>query len=160
MEGEGGGYLEHDATDVVDALGDGVAGARDGDGALGRVGQHLRGDDDRSAGDLADLLDLGAALADQRAALRRRHDQPQRDRRPRNARPRQRTAHFLSAKQNKTTSINNDVHCIQVQTDQYQVSKNKKIKGLQMAGFDSSRPTQWNARKPSREPLGPPLKSP
>lgn len=37
------------------------------------------------AGDVADLLDLGAALADERAALAGRHDQPQRDGRARPA---------------------------------------------------------------------------
>jgi len=80
---------------VVDALGDGFAGAGDGDGPLGRVGQHFRGDDDRGAGDFADLFDFRAAFADERTALRRWHDQTQRDRRSRNARARQWTTNFL-----------------------------------------------------------------
>ena len=88
-------YLEHNAADVVDALGDGFAGAGDGDGPLGRVGQHFRGDDDRGAGDFADLFDFRAAFADERTALRRWHDQTQRDRRSRNARARQWSTNFL-----------------------------------------------------------------
>ena len=62
-------YLEHDAADVVDALGNGFAGAGYGDGPFGRVGQHLGGDDDRSARDLANLFDFRSALADERTAL-------------------------------------------------------------------------------------------
>lgn len=72
-------YLKHHHANVVNALGDGVARAGDGDGALRRVGQHVRGHLDGRARHLADLLDLGAALADERAALRGRHDEAQRD---------------------------------------------------------------------------------
>lgn len=70
-------YLEHDATDVVYALGDGFAGAGNGDCTLGRVGQHLGGDLDGGAGDLANLLDLGTTLADEGATLGGGHDEPQ-----------------------------------------------------------------------------------
>ena len=74
-----GRRLEHHTADVVDALSQRVTAARDGDGALGGVGQHLTGHLDAGAGHLSDLLDLGAALADQRAALRGWHDQTHRD---------------------------------------------------------------------------------
>ena len=67
---------------MVDTLGDGLAVPRDGDGALGGVGQHLAGHLDGGARHLADLLDLGAALADEAAALRGGHDQPEGDRGP------------------------------------------------------------------------------
>lgn len=77
-----GGGLQHDAANIVDALGDGVGGAGDGDGPLGGVWQHLGGHLDRGARHLADFLDLAARLADERAALGRRHDQAQSDGRP------------------------------------------------------------------------------
>ena len=38
-----GTYLEHDAADVVNALGDGVSGAGHRHSPLCRVGQHLTG---------------------------------------------------------------------------------------------------------------------
>jgi len=72
-------HLRHDGADVEDALYDGVAAPGDGDGPLGGVGEHLAGHLDRRPGDLADLLDLGAALADEGAALRGRDDQPEGD---------------------------------------------------------------------------------
>ena len=68
---------------MVDALRDGLAAAADGDRPLRGVGKHLAGHLDGGPGDLADLLDLGAALADERAALRGRDDHPERDGRPR-----------------------------------------------------------------------------
>ena len=71
--------LKHHHADVVNALGDRVSRASDGDGALRRVGQHVGGDLDGGARHLADLLDLGAALADKRAALRGGHDEAQGD---------------------------------------------------------------------------------
>lgn len=64
---------------MVDALGDGVPGAGDGHGPLRGVGQHVGGHLDGGARHLADLLDLGAALADEGAALGGGHDEPQGD---------------------------------------------------------------------------------
>lgn len=78
-------YLEHNIANVVDALCDRLPGARDRDGPLRGIRQHVRGNLDRNAGDLADLLNLRAPLADEGAALTRGHDQPQRDRRPRDS---------------------------------------------------------------------------
>ena len=69
---------------MIDALRDGLAAAADGDRPLCRVGQHLAGHLDGGPGDLANLLDLGAALADERAALRGGDDHPECDRRSRN----------------------------------------------------------------------------
>jgi len=60
-------------------LNDGVAAPGDGDGPLGGVGEHLAGHLDGRPGDLPDLLDLGAALADEGAALGGRDDQPEGD---------------------------------------------------------------------------------
>lgn len=73
-------HLEHDATDVVYALRDGFGRAGDGDAPLCRVGKHFRGNLDGRAGHFSDFFDFGAAFADQRAALRGRHNQTQRDR--------------------------------------------------------------------------------
>lgn len=67
---------------MIYALRDSLAGTGYGDSAFRRIRQHVGGDLDRGAGHLADLLDLRATLADQRAALRRRHDQPESDGRP------------------------------------------------------------------------------
>ena len=67
---------------MIDALRDGLAAAADGDRPLRRVGKHLAGHLDGGPRHLADLLDLGAALADERAALRGRDDHPEGDRRP------------------------------------------------------------------------------
>lgn len=78
-------YLEHDDADMVNALRDGLSGAADGDGAFRRIGQHFGGDLYGRAGHLADLLDLRAALADERAALTGGHDKAERDGRPRYA---------------------------------------------------------------------------
>jgi hypothetical protein len=74
-----GAYLKHHTAYVVDALSDGVTSARYGHSPFCRVGQHLAGHLDAGAGHLADFLDFRAALADERAALRGRHDEPQRD---------------------------------------------------------------------------------
>jgi len=57
-------YLEHNAADVVDALGNSFAGARYSDSSFSRVGQHLGGDDDRGASYFADLFDFRSAFAD------------------------------------------------------------------------------------------------
>lgn len=70
---------------MIYALRDRLAGAGYGYRAFRRIRQHLGCDLDRGAGDLADLLDLGAALADEGAALRGWHDQSERDGRPRDA---------------------------------------------------------------------------
>ena len=51
-------YLGHDVTDVVNALGDGLATPGNGDGSLSAVGQHLTGHLDTGSRHLADLLDL------------------------------------------------------------------------------------------------------
>ena len=64
---------------MEDTLSDGLAASADGDGPLRRVGQHLARHLDGGSGHLADLLDLGATLADEGAALRRGHDQAERD---------------------------------------------------------------------------------
>ncbi len=71
---------------MENTLGDGLAAAADRDGALRGVGQHLRGHLDGGARHLADLLDLGPALADERPALRRGHHQAEGDGRARDGR--------------------------------------------------------------------------
>lgn len=64
---------------MVNALRDGFRAAGDGDRALRGIGEHLGGHLDGGPGDLTDLLDLGATLADERAALRGWHDQAKGD---------------------------------------------------------------------------------
>ena len=71
-----GRRLEHNAANVVYALGDGFAGSADGDSSLCRVGQHLAGHLDRGSSHFTDFFDLGPALADKRPALRCRDNQP------------------------------------------------------------------------------------
>ena len=51
-------YLRHDVTDVVNALCDGLAAARDRDGPLGGVGQHLTRHLHARPAPLPDLPDL------------------------------------------------------------------------------------------------------
>lgn len=68
---------------MVDALCDSVAGACDGDGSLRAVRQHVAGHLYAGPCHLPDLLYLGASLADQWSALRRRDDEAQSDGRPR-----------------------------------------------------------------------------
>jgi len=87
---------------VVDTLRDGVSGAGDCDCALCGVGQHVGRHLNGGAGHLADLLDLGAALADEGTALRRGHDEAQRDGRPRHATAGTATAslHLVELKRN------------------------------------------------------------
>ena len=75
----GAPHLWHDDTDVVDALYDGLAAPRDGDGSLCTVGQHLTRHLDTGPGHLPDLLDLAPSLPYQTPALAGRHHQPEGD---------------------------------------------------------------------------------
>ena len=50
---------------MEDALRDRLAASADGHGAFRRIGQHFRGHLNRGSGDLADLLDFGAAFANE-----------------------------------------------------------------------------------------------
>lgn len=58
---------------MINALSDSLACTGNGYGSLGRVGQHLGSDLNRSSRDLSDLLDLGATFANERSALRGRY---------------------------------------------------------------------------------------
>lgn len=68
---------------MIYALRDCFAGTGYGYCTFCRIRQHLRSNLNRCASDLADLLDLGATLADQGTALRSRYDQSQCNRWPR-----------------------------------------------------------------------------
>ena len=72
-----GRRLEHNAANVVYALGDSFAGSTDGDSSLCWVGQHLAGHLDRGSSHFTDFFDLGPALADKRPALRCWDNQPE-----------------------------------------------------------------------------------
>lgn len=74
-------YLEHDSTDVINALGYRLSGSRNRDCSLCGVGQHFRSDLYRGACNFSDLLDLGSTLSNQRTTLTGRDDQPQSNRR-------------------------------------------------------------------------------
>jgi hypothetical protein len=67
---------------MIYALSDGLARTRYSNCPLGRVGQHLRSYLNGSTRHLSNLLDLGAALADEGATLGSGHNQAQSYRRP------------------------------------------------------------------------------
>lgn len=68
-------HLEHNITNVIDALCDRLSRSRNRNSPLSRIGKHFRGDLNGCARHFSDFLDLRPALPDQRAALTRGHDE-------------------------------------------------------------------------------------